>query len=208
MIATRRAPASNGAQNYAYGADAVFQFYQNIQFIEYIAKTETPGRTGNDLSYRTRFIWNADRWGIDIERMFAGEDFNPEIGCLRRPEGFHRNHSSFRFSPRPKNLRGVRKMFVQGNLEYFTNAADTSVESREQQGLVRADFTSGDRTTVDVHAQLRGHQSALHSGQGRPRADRRLCIPAGDGQLHVRPATESERHGQRDARRLLRRHSH
>ena len=149
MIGTRRAPASNGSQNWAYGADAVFQFYENIQFIEYIAKTSTAGRTGNDLSYRTRFIWNADRWGIDTERMFAGEDFNPEVGYVRRPEGFHRNHGSFRFSPRPRNLRGVRKLYFQGNVELFTNAADTHVESREQRAFVRADFTSGDRTQIE-----------------------------------------------------------
>jgi hypothetical protein len=128
----------------------VFQFYQNIQFIEYIAKTETKGRTGNDLSYRTRFIWNADRWGVDTERMFAGEDFNPEIGYLRRPEGFHRNHASFRFSPRPTRLPGVRKIYFQGNVEYFTNAADTHVESRDQRALFRTDFRSGDRTQVDI----------------------------------------------------------
>jgi hypothetical protein len=149
MIATRRAPASNGSQNYAYGADAVFQFYQNIQFIEYVAKTYTANRTGNDMSYRTRFIWNADRWGIDTERMFAGEDFNPEIGYLRRPEGFHRNHGMLRFSPRPRNLRGVRKVYFQGDIEYFTDAADKHVETRDQKALFRTDFTSGDRTQID-----------------------------------------------------------
>jgi len=82
--------------------------------------------------------------------MFAGEDFNPEVGYVRRPEGFHRSHASLRFSPRPKNLRGVRKIYFQGNVEYFTNAADTHVESRDQRGLFRADFTNGDRTQVDL----------------------------------------------------------
>ena len=150
MIATRRAPASNGAQNYAYGADAVFQFYQNVQFIEYIARTSTPGRTGNDLSYRTRFIWNADRWGIDAEKMAAGEDFNPEIGYLRRPEGFQRTHAQLRFSPRPAHIRGVRKVFFTANVEYFTDATGKRVESRDQQAIARVDFKSGDRMQTDV----------------------------------------------------------
>lgn len=170
MIATRRAPAANGSTNYAYGADAVFQFYENIQFIEYIAKTETKGRRGNDLSYRTRFIWNADRWGIDTERMFAGPDFNPEIGYVRRPEGFNRMHASFRFSPRPRNIPNVRKVYVQGNLEYFTDAADTHVESREQQALFRTDFMNGDRTQVDVTRSYEAIRTpfALAKGVGVP----------------------------------------
>ncbi len=150
VIGTRRAPSANGAQNYAYGADAVLQFYDNIQFIEYIARTSTPGRTGNDLSHRSRFIWNADRWGIDVEHMGAGADFNPEIGYVRRPEGFQRTHGFFRFSPRPRNIPGVRKVFYQANVEHFTDAAGHRLESRDQQGTVRVDFNRGDRTQVEI----------------------------------------------------------
>ncbi len=149
IIGTRRAPSADGHVNYAYGADAVLQFYQNIQFIEYIAKTETPGRNGNDWSHRTRFIWNADRWGIDTEHMAAGEDFNPEIGYLRRAQGFRRSHVQFRFSPRPKNIPGVRKMYYTGNIEHFTDASGKRLESRDQQAIVRVDFKNGDRTQVD-----------------------------------------------------------
>lgn len=150
MIATRRAPGANGSTNYAYGADAVFQFHQNIQFINYIAKTETRGRTGNDLSYRARFIWSHDRYGIDTEHMAAGEDFNPEMGFLRRPEGFHRTHMQLRFSPRPRNIPHVRKVFYTVNVEYFADAAGRHVESRDQQGTFRVDFTNGDRTQVEL----------------------------------------------------------
>ena len=150
MIATRRAPSANGSTNYAYGVDAVFQFYQNIQFVHYLAKTETRGRNGNDLSSRNRFVWNADRWGIDTEHMFAGEDFNPEMGFLRRPEGFQHLKGSFRFSPRPRNIPGVRKVFYSVNVQYFTDPTWDKVESRDQQATFRTDFTSGDRTQIEV----------------------------------------------------------
>jgi hypothetical protein len=148
IIGTRRAPSAFGDTNYAYGADAVLQFYDNVQFVNYIAKTSTPGRNGNDLSYRVRFLYNADRWGIDTQRMGAGEDFNPEIGFLRRPEGFQTSRLHLRFSPRPKNIPGVRKVYYNVNLYEFTDAAGSKVESREQQGTFRVDFTSGDRTQV------------------------------------------------------------
>ena len=150
VIATRRAPSANGAINYAYGVDAVLQFYQNIQFVHYLAQTETRGRTGNDLSTRNRFVWNADRGGVDIQHMFAGSDFNPEVGFVRRPEGFHNLHGRFRFSPRPRNMPGVRKVYYQANVTYFADATGKRMESRDQQGTFRVDFTSGDRTQIQA----------------------------------------------------------
>jgi hypothetical protein len=150
MIATRRAPGANGSTNYAYGVDAVLQFYQNIQFVHYVAKSETRDRTGNDFSSRNRFVWNADRWGIDTEHMFAGEDFNPEVGFLRRPEGFQHLKMNLRFSPRPRNIPGVRKVYYTTNVQYFTDPTWSKVESRDQQATFRVDFTNGDRTQVEV----------------------------------------------------------
>ena len=150
MIATRRAPSAHGSTNYAYGVDGVFQFYQNIQFVHYLAKSETRDRNGNDYSSRNRFVWNADRWGIDTEHMFAGEDFNPEMGFLRRPEGFQHLKGNFRFSPRPQRIPGVRKLYYWVNVQYFTDPTWDKVESRDQQATFRTDFTSGDRTQIEL----------------------------------------------------------
>ena len=149
-IATRRAPSANGSTNYAYGVDSVLQFYQNVQFVHYVAKTETRGRTGNDWSGRNRFVWNADHAGIDVQHMFAGADFNPEAGFVRRPEGFQNLHGRFRYSPRPRNIPHVRKVYYQANITYFADAAGEQVESRDQQGTFRVDFTNGDRTQVQA----------------------------------------------------------
>jgi hypothetical protein len=166
IIATRRAPSAFGHDNYAYGADAALQFYQNVQFINYIAQTKTPGRDGNDLSYRSRFIWNADRWGTDNEYLAAGEDFNPEIGFLRRPEGFTRTHGSFRFSPRPTQIRGVRKVYYQASVEYFTDAARKHVTTRDQQGSFRVDFRNGDRTQVELSRSYDAIEEAFTAAKG------------------------------------------
>jgi hypothetical protein len=151
VMGTRRAPSSTGAtRNYAFGADSMLQLTDNTQITHYIARTETPGRSGSDVSYRSRWNWNPDRWSLDVEHLYAGEDFNPEVGFHRRTEGFRRSHGKFEFSPRPQHLRGVRKMAYSADVDYFEDAHGGRVQSRDQQALIRADFESGDVAQFDV----------------------------------------------------------
>ena len=151
VMGTRRAPSSTGAaRNYAYGADSMLQLTDNTQITHSIARTETPGRPGSDISYRSRWNWNPDRWSIDVEQLYAGEDFNPEVGFHRRTEGFRRSHGKFEFSPRPRNLRGVRKLAYSVDVDYFEDAHGGRVQSRDEQALFRMDFESGDVAQVDT----------------------------------------------------------
>ena len=144
IIATRRAPTSraDSAASYAYGADASLNFWTNVEVAGYVAKTDTRGRNEDDTSYKGRYQWNGDRWGITAEHLFVGRDFNPEIGFLRR-DAFRRNLGVFRFSPRPANWRGVRKLYHEVSLDYVTNPAG-DLESREAQAAFKMDFRNGD----------------------------------------------------------------
>ena len=151
VIATRRAPSVNGAaENFAYGADSMIQPTENTQITHYIAGTDTPGLTGSAISYRSRWNWNPDRWGVDVEHLYAGEDFNPEVGFHRRSEGFRRSHGKFEFTPRPQNLAGVRKLGYSVDVDYFEDAHGGRVQSRDQQVQFRMDFDSGDVAIVDA----------------------------------------------------------
>ena len=156
VIGTRRAPSPGGAdtRNYAYGADAVLHFFQNVQFLESIAKTDTSGRTGSDLSYRTRFTWIPDRWGIDVDQLYAGKDYNPEVGFLPRTGGFSRSHARFSFSPRPKNMPRIRRFTYTGDIEYFGDPSGPKVQNRDQAGIVKIDYASGDSLQVEATRSL------------------------------------------------------
>ena len=46
----------------------------------FYAKSDTPERDGIDESYRVRLNYAGDRYGLQLERMRVGPDFNPEIG--------------------------------------------------------------------------------------------------------------------------------
>jgi hypothetical protein len=147
VLATRRAAASGPGDNYAYGADAAFNFGTSLSLNSYWARTDAPGRTGDETSYRAQFDWNADRTGLQIEHLLVGDAFDPGIGFLRR-SAFRRSNAQARFSPRPAGWGAVRKLYYEASLDYITDVSG-ALESREQQGQFRMEFESGDQWTVE-----------------------------------------------------------
>jgi hypothetical protein len=149
VIATRRAPAVDEGvdDNYAYGADASFNLTTDLSMLGYWAGTDTPGLEGRDTSYRGRFDWNADYAGLQADHLYVGDNFNPEVGFLRRL-AFRRSFGQARYSPRPQNLGGVRKLFFEGSLDYYEDTGG-DVQSRETQGTFRLEFTTSDQLNVE-----------------------------------------------------------
>jgi hypothetical protein len=87
LIATNVNPSGNGGSNFVYGMDGTFSFFDNLQINTFWAKSDTPGRrSGNDTSYRAQLNYDADRYGAQLERVTVGEDFNPGLGFVRRPD--------------------------------------------------------------------------------------------------------------------------
>jgi hypothetical protein len=142
------APTRQGS-NQAYGVDAAFSFYQNISMGAYWAKTETPTLEGEDDSYQARFDYTADRYGASVQQLKVGDNFNPEVGFLRR-DNFRRSFASLRFSPRPAKSRLVRKYSYEGQIEYVDNLGGF-LESRQQTGKFNIEFNNSDRFNVDVN---------------------------------------------------------
>ena len=113
----------------AYGVDGVFSFYDNVEFITYVAKTETPGLNERDLSYQGRFGYNGDRYGVTADHLVVEDNFIPEVGFVRR-DNFRRTHVSGRFSPRPRSIAMVRQFTFDGRLDYVLTADTGLLETR------------------------------------------------------------------------------
>ncbi|MGH9657549.1 MAG: DUF5916 domain-containing protein, partial [Bryobacteraceae bacterium] len=122
MIATRRGPSlASASENYAYGADAQLNLRTELQIEGSWSATRSsdgPSADGrSEQSYRGRFNWNADKTGLQVDHLFVGEGFNPEVGFLRR-SAFRRTYGQARYSPRPSSWRGVRKVYYEASLDY------------------------------------------------------------------------------------------
>jgi hypothetical protein len=147
-IFTRRSvsPSAPGS-NAVYGVDGTFAFFDNLAVNTYWARTRTDGLSGNDISYRGQLDYAGDRYGVQLERLVVGDDFNPEIGFLRRDD-MRRSFGQFRFSPRPRGIRSVRKLSWQGSMAYVENGAGR-LETRNWSGEFGIEFQNSDRFAIE-----------------------------------------------------------
>ncbi|MGD9905029.1 MAG: DUF5916 domain-containing protein [Vicinamibacterales bacterium] len=157
VIATRRGPAAGGAPrdrgdaSYTLGADATLLFLKSVNLTGFYVRTAGPDATGRAVagtSYRGRFDYTDDRYGASAEHMVVERDFRPEVGFVRRPD-MRRTFGQLRFSPRPRRNAVVRKLTWQASYDYVTDAAATTVQSREAGGLFRLDFQTSDQLTTE-----------------------------------------------------------
>ena len=70
--------------NRTYAFDGRWGFGQNGLISGFAAKTETPGRTGRDHAFDLAVDYNTEAWRLRANVMELGEDFNPEVGFVRR----------------------------------------------------------------------------------------------------------------------------
>ena len=148
LIGTHRTPRPGGiGSNQVVGVDAALAFFENVTLNSYYARSRTPGLRGDESSYMAQFAYAADRHGMNVEHLTVGDAFNPEIGFLRR-ESFRRNYAQGRFSPRPRSSPTVRKVSMEGSIDYITDLGGR-LESREAQASNRVEFNGGGFWSTD-----------------------------------------------------------
>ncbi len=149
FIVTNRSPDVSGlGSNQAFGIDANFAFFTDITFSTFYARTAGSSAEGDESSYRGRFEYASDRYGVSAEHILVGDAFNPEVGFVRRPD-LRRSSATARFSPRPRSSRLVRKYTWDAGFDYITDAADTRVENRQAAGAFQIEFANSDQWKVE-----------------------------------------------------------
>jgi Domain of unknown function (DUF5916) len=155
VLGTYRSPTAHGASdNTAFGIDTSLSFYTNLNITGYYAETRTPDADGSERSYRGRFDYDADRLGVQVERLKVGEAFNPEIGFLRRTD-FIQNTAQLRVSRRPRTRSAIRRISLESGLDYITNNEER-LENRQSRVGLRTEMQSGDSWTVQYARDFEG----------------------------------------------------
>jgi len=170
MYADRSVSSLGYGASRTYGVDGLFAFYQNLNINTYLARTENPGGTSRNTSYRAQLDYAADRYGVQIERLVLGERFNPDLGFLRRP-AFAGNSTYLRFSPRPQSIKSVRKFTWDAQYDYLTDPGDR-LQSRLGQGGFRTELQNGDSFGAEIASVYERLEQPFEITQG-------VVIPVG-----------------------------
>ena len=156
-IATRRSISRNGSGSAeTYGVDGTFGFYDALSINTYWATTRTVRDTllpaaaePDDISYRAQLRYRGDRYGVELERLVVGADFNPEVGFLRR-EDFARSFGVFRFSPRPRSIAAIRRFVWEARFDSITSRSRVGrLDTELLQGQFAIELENSDRIQVD-----------------------------------------------------------
>ncbi|MYD72193.1 MAG: carbohydrate binding family 9 domain-containing protein [Acidobacteria bacterium] len=130
--------------NRVFGADATLAFYENVSVVGYVARTQTPGFEGRDVSYQGQFMYAGDRYGVTAEHLVVEDNFIPEVGFLRR-DNFRRSYLAGRFSPRPASLEAVRQFRLEASYDYILTADTGILETKQAQVGFNTEFETSDR---------------------------------------------------------------
>jgi hypothetical protein len=171
LVENRSRSLVSTGDNQAYAVDGSFSFLEDVNVVGFYATTRTDGLTGSDDSYQANGSYNGDLVGGGIGHLFVGEDFNPEIGFVRRL-GFRQTQANVRYSPRPASIDWIRQLRLQASVDYLENHPGGFVETREWSGTFQAEMENSDRFSVDFTETYENLISVFNIASG-------VAIPVG-----------------------------
>ena len=151
VMATNRSQSTvaPGEANLAFGVDALFALFQDLTVAGYWAESQLEGHNDDNVSYQGRFDYAGDRYGAKFDYLKVGDNFNPEVGFVRR-DNLKRSFGTLRFSPRPKGSRRVRRYSYEGMMDYLVNGGGL-LESRTGGARFSTEFQTSDMFTLQYN---------------------------------------------------------
>jgi hypothetical protein len=147
VIATNR--ASSGVDNrLAAGVDANVRLSDELSVNGYYARVSNPDASGGQSSYAGAVDYSSDRYGLSFEHILIGDEFDPAIGFVRRPDQ-RRSVGSARISRRLRGSERVRRVGVTGGFDHISDARATRLENRTLSSNFDLEFNNGDATGLD-----------------------------------------------------------
>ena len=134
--------------NRSGGLDFLFRPNENLNVQGMWARTfdqediRSPeiGSSSREDAWSLGSRWRNDLFRLEGLYVDVGEDFNPEVGFIRR-RGIRRIRSEMRYTPRPQKF-GIRRIWVGPELDCILNQ-NNQLESQDMTFLSWFEFDSG-----------------------------------------------------------------
>ena len=150
-IFTRNTGGLFGGANRAGGMDASFTFWRNLNLRGFLAKSDSADRKDGEWAGQAVLDWESDRIEFTLEHISIQENFDPEMGFVRRGN-LKRNFGELDYQPRP-NIEGVRQMEFGTEFEIITNQ-EGRLETRRVEAEWGTGFESGDTINLQFTRTL------------------------------------------------------
>ncbi len=135
-----------GRDNYnrTYSVDGKLGIRQAVSISGFAARTQTPGKDGRDHAYNSAIDFRTRAYEASFSYAEVGENFNPEVGFLERPDGYRQINTVFRRHLRTPGLArfGLRELEPHGSYESFWGF-DGLQETATLHLDIRWDFEKG-----------------------------------------------------------------
>lgn len=154
LFTNRSQSVQHAGRNSLAGIDGVFTFLTYLRVNTYAARTDTDGTGGDGWSYRAQLDYAADRYGVMVDRLNVGSEFNADAGFMRR-RAFTKNAIGLRFSPRPRAggalSRRVRKFSYEAAYNHYERIGG-GLDSSDVSLIARSEFQNGDTAQLQLTA--------------------------------------------------------
>jgi hypothetical protein len=142
-IVMNRQSSASGDYNRVVGADVNFRFFKNLSWNSFLAKSETPGASGGELTWKTSLGWEDNFNHFQYSVLDVDEDFRADIGFVRRT-GVRKHFVDAGIRPRPAWLRklGFREIHPHNRLNIYTDL-DNDLVTRSDHWAVSLFWENG-----------------------------------------------------------------
>ncbi len=93
IFINRQATGAAGDSDYnrTFGFDGKWGIGEYGQIAGFLASTATPGLSQDDYAYKIGGTYKSPAWQLDLNYTELGENFNPEVGFLKRTGGYRKS---------------------------------------------------------------------------------------------------------------------
>ena len=171
-IVTDRESSVAHDYNRVYGPDVHFQFFQRFEIDSYVLRSDTPGRSGDNMARNVLAAWRDNDFTISAEHNKVEPNFNPEVGFVRR-SNVTQYSADAAWRPQLRRSSTIRNLIASTSMDYFEGGSSGAIETRTQEGTLGIQFENGGSVNVNTNQTF--------DRLVRPFAIRsNLAIPAGD----------------------------
>jgi hypothetical protein len=191
MVVNRAASGSlarAGDWNRTWGTDGRLGLGEHFSTNGFIARTETPGRTGREYAYNVDSEWDNGQHNAAFEWGVTGEDFHPEAGFIETPGGYRRYRWRVQETMRQEKVRGWGFRELQPHANYTRyDYLDGGLLNAELHVDNHWDWENGNFVTVALNGTWDGLRAPFQIYPG-------IFVPPGDhGGLRITTRANTDR---------------